>query len=150
MASNLLDLQRIIHSDTAFPNLDAFLSLASAYLHYLQEAQPTRVISPKEPHYIFYQYGSEHQHAITRPLNSQLFITSPEILTEMYGHFLAFLDDLHRYREVSAAQPSVQAYLQTNDLNKVIYTLQQSVGGIGDSFTNANQSRKRIGQIFRG
>jgi hypothetical protein len=30
----------------------------------------------------------------------------------------------------------------------VVYTLQQSVGCVGDSFENENQSRKRIGQLF--
>jgi len=35
-----------------------------------------------------------------------------------------------------------------NIINKVVYTLQQSIGCIGDSFENQNQSRKRIGQLF--
>ena len=30
----------------------------------------------------------------------------------------------------------------------MVYTLQQSVGCVGDSFENENQSRKRIGQLF--
>ncbi len=30
----------------------------------------------------------------------------------------------------------------------MIYTLQQSVGCIGDSFDDTNQSRKRAGQLF--
>jgi hypothetical protein len=33
-------------------------------------------------------------------------------------------------------------------VNKVVYTLQQSIGCIGDSFENPNQSRKRVGQLF--
>lgn len=39
-------------------------------------------------------------------------------------------------------------YLVSNEINKVIYTIQQSIGCIGDSFSNPNQSRKRIGQLF--
>ena len=33
-------------------------------------------------------------------------------------------------------------------MQKVVYTMQQAIGSIGDSFENENQSRKRIGQSF--
>ena len=39
-------------------------------------------------------------------------------------------------------------FMQSNAINKVVYTMQQSIGSIGDSFQNPNQSRKRIGQLF--
>lgn len=38
--------------------------------------------------------------------------------------------------------------MATNEVNRVVYTAQQSIGSIGDSFANPNQSRKRIGQLF--
>jgi len=44
--------------------------------------------------------------------------------------------------------PDIKPYLDSNLINKVIYTLQQSIGCIGDSFENPNQTRKRIGQLF--
>ena len=38
--------------------------------------------------------------------------------------------------------------MKNNEISKVVYTIQQSIGCIGDSFDNPNQSRKRIGQLF--
>jgi hypothetical protein len=36
----------------------------------------------------------------------------------------------------------------SKEINKVVYTVQQAIGSIGDSFDNPNQYRKRIGQLF--
>ena len=41
-----------------------------------------------------------------------------------------------------------KAYVKSKEMNKVIYTMQQSIGCIGDSFPIQNQSRKIIGQSF--
>ena len=61
---------------------------------------------------------------------------------------MAFLDDVRRLKEKSTQHRNIVDYCRTNEVNKVVYTIQQCVGCIGDSFANANQSRKRIGQLF--
>jgi hypothetical protein len=38
--------------------------------------------------------------------------------------------------------------LDSKEINKIIYTMQQAIGCIGDSFSEANQARKKIGQLF--
>ena len=38
--------------------------------------------------------------------------------------------------------------MRSPQINRVVYTAQQAIGSIGDSFDNPNQSRKRIGQLF--
>ena len=48
----------------------------------------------------------------------------------------------------SIDRSTTQRYLETGEVNKVVYTAQQSIGSIGDSFDNPNQTRKRIGQLF--
>lgn len=41
-----------------------------------------------------------------------------------------------------------QEFIAENQISKIVYTIQQSIGCIGDAFDNSNQSRKRIGQLF--
>jgi hypothetical protein len=39
-------------------------------------------------------------------------------------------------------------FLAGKGIERVIYTIQQSIGSIGDTFDNPNQSRKRVGMLF--
>ncbi len=43
---------------------------------------------------------------------------------------------------------STLSYIKEAGLNKAVYTVQQSIGAVGDSFHDQNQSRKRIGDLF--
>ena len=61
---------------------------------------------------------------------------------------MTFLVDLKNYQEAVLERKSGKEYLQSNELNKVVYTMQQSLGCIGDSFDNSNQARKIMGQLF--
>ncbi len=145
---SLLDLQASVKDRTAFSTLDDYFLLGQTYLEVMQQQQPTRIISPSRPHYIFYQYPSEFSHNITRPLNTNLFFENPEDFTQAlicFGHFFA---DLKKYQGNIIDQPTIQSYLETREISKVIYTIQQAIGCVGDSFTIANQARKRIGQLF--
>ncbi len=58
------------------------------------------------------------------------------------------LADLRKQGKAAKNIPTIEKYLTTNEINQVVYTAQQSIGSIGDSFVNPNQSRKRIGQLF--
>lgn len=144
----LFDLQASVQDRSAFIQLDDYYTLSSAFLNLLAETQPTRIISPNDPRYIFYQYGELHSHKITRPLNSHLFIETVEEFQIAFERFVSFLSDLRRLGQAVISTTAVQTYLKTNEINKIVYTCQQIVGSIGDSFTNPNQSRKRIGQLF--
>lgn len=61
----LRNLQASIQDKTAFTRLEDYNILCLAYLEYIQEAQPTRIISPNENNYIFFQYSEEYGHKIT-------------------------------------------------------------------------------------
>lgn len=56
--------------------------------------------------------------------------------------------DVKRYQEASLDQKGIKKYLETAEVNQVVYTIQQSIGSIGDSFENPNQARKQVGQLF--
>lgn len=145
---HLLDLQESVQDRAAFTHIDDYYKICTAFLDYFQKAQLTRIVSPAQPNYVFYQYGSVNGHVITRPLNSDLFIEVIDEFAVAYERFMSFLDDLAIYQEKIVDRKGVRKYIATNEINKVIYTLQQSIGSIGDSFSASNQARKRIGQLF--
>lgn len=146
--ASLFDLQASVQDKSAFTNLEDYQLIGQEFLTLLGESQPTRIVAPNDHRYIFFQYGQEHGHKITRPLNSDLFIESSLDFTTAFERFLTFLADLQMLGETAVEKQSIQNYLATNPVNKIIYTIQQSIGSIGDSFANPNQSRKRIGQLF--
>ncbi|MCA9935722.1 MAG: hypothetical protein H6662_12725 [Ardenticatenaceae bacterium] len=144
----LLDLQASVQDSTAFGKIEDYQILSYAFLNFLESAQPTRIVSPNDPRYIFYQYSKSYGHKITRPLNSNLFIESTDEFQAMFERFMFVLADLKKYGQNAAANTSLQQLLSANEINRIVYTVQQSIGSIGDSFDNPNQSRKRIGQLF--
>ncbi len=144
----LLDLQASVQDRAAFTALTDYPRLCAAFLDFIRRAQPTRIVSPTHSNYIFYQYGEEYGYKVTRPLNVDLFLESVDEFESAHDRFISFLADLKKHKEKVADQRSARAYIGSGQVNKVIYTVQQSVGSIGDSFDNPNQCRKRVGQLF--
>lgn len=148
MGTTLADLQASVRDRSAFGELGHYFTLCHAFLTLIENTQPTRIISPTDHHYVFYQYDKAYSHRITRPLNINLFFESADDFKTAFERFIAFLADLKRFQEAVIDQDTKRGYLDSNEVNKVVYTIQQSVGSIGDSFDNPNQSRKRVGQLF--
>lgn len=144
----LMDLQESMRDTNAFDKLEDYHTLCHEFLAYVKNAELTRIVSPTHSNYIFFQYSKTYKHNITRPINSDLFISSPADFSSAYERFTAFLQDLKKHQGEILQVRGVQQYLASNEINKVIYTMQQSAGSIGDSFSNPNQSRKRTGQLF--
>ncbi len=142
-------LQNVIKDTNTF-RLDNYFDISKTFLDYVQTARPTRIVSPspRNKHYIFYQYGDEHGNKITRPLNTHLFIESSEVFTEAFERFIDFLSDLKLHQERVNDLPKTRSYLEAHEINKVIYTMQQVIDCVGDSFNESNQARKKIGQLF--
>lgn len=144
----LFDLQASVQDSSAFGSINDYFALCRAYLMLISESPPTRIISPTDHRYIFYQYDGNHAHKITRPLNTDLFLESTASLQNTFERFVDFLADLKLHQQHIVELPYITSYLDSSEINQVIYTIQQSIGCIGDSFDNPNQSRKRIGQLF--
>lgn len=145
---DLPDLQESIRDSSAFTELEDYLLIARAYLRYAEESTLTRIVSPSHHNYIFYQYPEDHGHNLTRPLNTNLFFESSEEAASAFERFMNFLPELRRYRESVIEKDAHQKYVESKELNRVVYTIQQSIGSISDSFENPNQARKRAGQLF--
>lgn len=145
---SLLDLQANVQDRLAFTTLTDYITLCQNFLELLEKTQSTRIISPTHHNYIFYQYDQEFDYKITRPLNTELFIEHSSVFQASLDKFLNFLADLRQYQEQIKEKSEWESFIEAREINKVIYTLQQSTGCIGDSFQNPNQARKRIGQLF--
>jgi len=144
----LTDLQESVRDRAAFGMLDDYLTICRTFLAFVQKTHPTRIVSPSHRNYIFYQYGEDYGHKITRPLNVDLFIESPTDFKEAFERLVLFLADLRRHQEAAIDRRNNRKYIASKEINKVVYTTQQAIGSIGDSFENPNQSRKRVGQLF--
>ncbi len=142
------DLQESVRDRTAFKELDDYLVIGRAFLALIQAEQPTRIVSPLQTNYIFYQYDQNNGHRITRPVNTDLFIESVVTLAQQFDRFLNFLRDLRRSHGAAGDQSRNRQYIETNSVSQVIYIVQQAIGCISDSFEDANQARKRAGQLF--
>ena len=146
--ATLADLQTSVQDRSAFRSITDYCTVCEAFLKFIQKAQPTRIVSPTHHNYVFYQYDESYSHKITRPLNTDLFIESADDLKAAFERFITFLTDLRRYEASVIDQADVREYVESKEINRVVYTVQQAIGSIGDSFDNPNQSRKRIGQLF--
>ena len=142
------DLQESVRDRSAFNKLDDYLIVGRAFLDLIREERPTRVVSPSQANYVFYQYDLTYGHKITRPLNTELFFDSAAGFGQAFDRFMAFLGDLRKHRSAASDRAEAGSYIESHEINRVVYTLQQSLGCISDSFDDANQSRKRAGQLF--
>lgn len=146
--ATLGDLQESLADKTGFGSLAEYQKFCSAYLTLLENDRPTRIVSPSHDNYVFYQYGKAHRNKITRPLNTQLFFENRAAMSGAFERFITFLGDLKKHKQAVADSKGRKQYLVSNEINRVVYTIQQSVGCVGDSFEIENQSKKRIGQLF--
>jgi len=142
------DLQESVRDRSAFTSLADYFLFSKAFLGLIERDHPTRIVSPTQPNYIFFQYGSDFGHKITRPLNADLLIGSETDLMTEYERFMTFLSDLRRHQEMACEPIARQKYLASRPVNRMICTFQQAIGCICDTFDDTNQSRKRAGQLF--
>jgi len=145
---NLGDLQESVQDKSAFSNMDDYFAICRTFLHFVEQTRPVRIVPPSHRNYVFYQYGEDYGHKITRPLNVDLFIETERHFKVAFERFMGFLSDLKQYHEGAARRRGNLQYVKSKEINKVAYTIQQSIGSISDSFDNPNQSRKRAGQLF--
>ena len=142
------DLQESVQDRSAFGTLGDYLTICRAFLAFVEKTRLTRIVSPSHPNYIFYQYGEDYGHKITRPLNADLFIEPAGNFASAFERFMSFLGDLRQHQGAAVDRKGRRQFVESKAMNKVVYTVQQAIGSIGDSLDNPNQSRKRVGQLF--
>ena len=144
---SISELQRTVQDKDACQTLAQYRSACDEILEIFTEDGLTRIVSPTTPSYIFFQYSDAFKHQITRPINTTLFLENPRAFTTAYENVERILHELGRQHE-DKHQALVARGLDPLDIDRVVYTMQQSLGSIADSFDNPNQGRKRVGQLF--
>jgi hypothetical protein len=143
--TTLSDLQAGIQNRSAFRNLSDYFTICYNFLNFVQSSKLERISSTSR-NYIFYQYSRANgSRVVTRPLNVDLFINSASEFQDTLGGFNEFLTNIREYHNQNNVNFRV---ISNGKINKVVYTIQQSIGCISDSFDNPNQSRKIVGQLF--
>jgi hypothetical protein len=144
----LLDLQESVKDKSAFNTIDDYHKICFFFLRLLETSKPTRIISPSHSNYICFQYGKRYNNRFTRPINTDLFIENSKVFEKSFNNFIEFLEDLKIEKASIINNIKWKEYIASKEINKIVYTLQQSIGCIGDSFDSPNQSRRRVGQLF--
>jgi len=112
-ATRLNDLQASIRDKSAFNQLDDYNTPGQNFLSLLGQQHLTRIVSPTRSNYIFFQYGEDYRHRITRPLNTELFIESPADFKRSFERLMMFLEDLHRHQSNAINLRSRRKYSET-------------------------------------
>jgi hypothetical protein len=122
--ATLEDLQASVQDRIAFTTLTDYSKLSQAFLDFLERTQPTRIVSPTNQNYIFYQYYEWYGHRITRPLNIRVFFESTADFTVAFERFFTFLGGLRKDTLAAVERSGTVAYTNTNEINSVVYTIQ--------------------------
>lgn len=147
-ATSLENLQTTVLDKTGFISIDQYAHFFLEFLKFLQKNKLTRVISPSQKNYIFYQFSSKYNNKITRPINSDLFIENIREFKSLFRVFMKALNKMKIKQDKIKEDKSLAKIKDKKVISRVIYSMQQGVGCVGDSFDNPNTCRKRIGQIF--
>jgi len=119
--ATLEDLQESVQDKSAFSTLEDYFTISLEFLNFVEKSCPTRIISPSQPNYIFYQYGKDYKNKITRPLNIDLFIESVGNFKTAFERYKSFLVDLSHHREATVNRKGSSKYIESKEINKVIY-----------------------------
>ncbi|MBQ2559333.1 MAG: hypothetical protein II565_01895 [Fibrobacter sp.] len=125
-------------------NLQWFLDFAKDYLDFTRFGDNNTpriqadIISQNESQYHFIQYKDDGKHCVTRPINSQIFITSNDI-DEAERKFKQAVKNIRDIQN----EPELR-----ENVNKVIYTCQQCIGCTLDALNNSNKAKKKNGNYF--
>jgi len=138
---NLIDLVEHAVNKDLFHTVENYITFCARYLEYVETGLQARIISQNENHYQFFQYREDGSYNITRPLNS-LLMYDAEGFENAAQQFLQTLEHIK-----SGELPADE--LRQN-VNRTIYTVQQSIGAALDALPagKSNQARKVNGDLF--
>ena len=125
--------------ENKFDSLKKFSEFAKYYLDFIANGGlQADIISKNETKYHFFQYREEGHLVITRPINMELFLKADEF-EKSHDDFIYALRNIREIKNESILRKNI---------NRYIYTCQQSIGAALDAFNNSNKARKRNGNLF--
>jgi len=139
-----MKLKKIVQMATNkdnFTDLNGYINFCRTYLAYISENLQAVIVSQNENYYNFYQYGSDGDFQITRPINSNLMYDI-NTFDKIGKEFTKLLK--------SAKEIGTENLDQRNTLLNSVYTIQQSIGAALDGLQagKSNTARKLNGDLF--
>lgn len=140
---NIEKLLSISTDKDKFKTLTDYIDFSKRYLDFIgiEKNLQAKIVSQNENQYQFYQYNQEGHFNITRPINTNLMYNSQTFSTDIVV-FKELLTNLSS----DSSQPSHGREI----FNRVVYTIQQSIGASLDALEpgKTNQARKLHGDYF--
>lgn len=135
----ITQLTKIATDKSRFKTLLDFLDFAEMYLGYVATKLQAVIVSQNENHYQFYQYGSDGGYQITRPINSKLMYSVADFTVAKKS-----------FEEILKNAKDVKSDDIRQTINRVVYTLQMSIGSALDALPvgKSNTARKINGDLF--
>jgi len=139
-----MKLKKIVQMATNkdnFTDLNGYINFCRTYLAYISENLQAVIVSQNENYYNFYQYGSDGDFQITRPINSNLMYDI-NAFDKIGKEFTKLLK--------SAKEIGTENLDQRKTLLNSVYTIQQSIGAALDGLQagKSNTARKLNGDLF--
>lgn len=121
-----------------FRRPEDYATFCSNYLEFIHENLQAVIVSKNETHYRFFQYKEDGHYNVTRPINSRLFLSTDEF-SDAAEMFISSFDNL---KEINQDE--------SENINKFVYTCQQSIGATLDALPagKSNNARKINGDLF--
>jgi hypothetical protein len=125
---------------TKFSTTDDYSSFCEEYLSFIYDNLQAVIVAQNENHYRFFQYKKDGNFNVTRPINSNLMISTDTFSASRND----FIYAMKHIKEIAK-----ELTLREN-LNKFIYTCQQSIGATLDALPagESNTARKINGDLF--
>lgn len=134
----LNELVSFVINKNNFNKPEDYATFCSKYLEFIHENLQAVIVSKNENHYRFFQYKEDGNYNVTRPINSRLFISTDEF-SDASDMFVSSFDNL---KEINIEE--------RENINKFVYTCQQSIGATLDALPSgkSNTARKINGDLF--
>jgi hypothetical protein len=123
-----------------FNNVEDYANFSCSYLEFAYQGLQAVIVSQNEHHYNFFQYKHDGNFNVTRPINTTLMFTIEQFEKEKesFIYTLSHIHDIAKKRE------------ERQNINRFIYTCQQSIGAALDALPSgkSNAARKLNGDLF--
>lgn len=136
----LWEIMSWVSQKDLFDTIDRYIDFTKYYLEFINTELQATIIAKNENNYSFFQYRRDGEYNITRPVNNNLYLSIEdyEILSKIFVH------------TISNIKKNKLSSTERKNLNKFIYTTQQSIGCALDALPSSktNTSRKINGDLF--
>lgn len=140
---NIVTLREWATDQERFLTLGQYVDFAKAFLEFKEgQGLQAELVSRNTPQYRFFQYRSDADYQLTRPINSDLYYRADE--------FDRGVDAFYQALDGVLEEDFVPQNRHRAALNRVIYTAQQSIGAALDALPagSSNKARKINGNLF--